>query len=100
MNCKILIMPIVAFDVNEHKVEVVHVKPNNIARVHQNDHKAQRQLKNINKFNTCLNALPRSKVQATLHGNYHIKKGSNYGGSKCDGFFHHARNIINVGIRL
>jgi hypothetical protein len=63
MNCKILIMPNVAFDVNEHKVEIVDVKPNYITCVHQNDHKAQRELKNINKFYTCLNALPRSKFK-------------------------------------
>ncbi len=34
------------------------------------------------------------------HGNYHIKEGYNYGGLEHDGFLHHARNIINVGIKL
>jgi hypothetical protein len=58
-----MISPNVTFDVNEHKVEVVDVKPSYIAHVHQNNHKAQRQFKNINKFNTCLNALPWSKFK-------------------------------------
>ncbi len=30
MKCKIIIMPNVAFDVNEYKVEVMDVKPNYI----------------------------------------------------------------------
>jgi hypothetical protein len=63
MNCKIIIILNVAFDVNEHKVEVMDVKTNYMVHVNQNNHKAQRQFKNINKFNTCLNALPRSKLK-------------------------------------
>jgi hypothetical protein len=57
-------MPNVAFDVNEHKVEVVDVKPSSCASKRPQGTKVVKKHKQIQHMSTCI---AKVQIQATLH---------------------------------